>query len=109
MWPTICSLYSQEIQMKKTKAKTTVRNMIPKHKTAIVGSTAGIAVAGAAVAGLAGYFLWRNRESIFNFVGQYVDLPEALDFSDSESDESSMSPVRSGSKSSSLGASSQSL
>ena len=59
--------------------------MIPKNSTALMGTT-GFVVAGAAAAGIAGYFLWKNRDSILEFVGQYVDLPESLQASDAEAD-----------------------
>jgi hypothetical protein len=82
--------------MKKTSTKKAVKNLVPKKSTALIG-TAGITVIGAAAAGVAGYLLWRNRSSILNFVGQYVDLPESMishdedESFDSDSEEASTS------------------
>ena len=49
----------------------------------------GFALIGVIAVGVAGFFAWRNREQILKFVGNYVDLPEALKIDEShKADES---------------------
>lgn len=70
--------------MKKSTNKKLLKT-IPKKETALIGG-AGVAAISVAAAGVAGYFLWKNRESIKNFVGQYIDLGDSSLESDSSED-----------------------
>lgn len=58
-------------QAKKSGGKSS--SLIPE---ALLGGT-GIAIVSAAAVGVLGFFAWRNREKIVNFVGNYIDLPES--------------------------------
>jgi hypothetical protein len=62
--------------------KAAVQKSIPGAVVAAATGTAGIALISTALAGVAGFFAWKNREKILGFVGQYIDLPESLQASE---------------------------
>ncbi len=65
-----------------------IKNSIPSMdsvKGAVTGTT-GITILSAAAVGVAGYLLWRNRESIKTFAGKYVDLPNFITGEESSED-----------------------
>jgi len=46
--------------------------------TRVLFGATGITVLSVAAVGIAGFFAWRNRERILNFLDNYVDLPDSL-------------------------------
>jgi hypothetical protein len=70
----------QEKIMKNSKRSVRSKSSksIPSATVAAVTGGTGLAILGAAAIGVAGFFAYRNRDSILNFIGKYVDLPDSL-------------------------------
>jgi hypothetical protein len=73
---------AQSTLTQRSKSKKPSRAKAQKSVPAAVGAaltgTTGLALIGTAVAGVGGFFAWKNREKILEFVGKYIDLPKSL-------------------------------